>query len=170
MMSDTIVIEQTEQQAKLAFEVHRNSQLRRIRLASSSAEARAPEDFPSPPLTVSFRFRSSQVKGPEKTLRLLVHFHMDAKTEAQKAPPVRVDAAFEADYVLAEGFVPTAEHVKAFRAGNAIFNLWPYFREYLQTTLVRMALPPLTAPFLRLQPAYGGRRKIRASQREEHKR
>ena len=41
--------------------------------------------------------------------------------------------------------------MKAFQNGNAIFNLWPYFRECLQNNLQRMGLPPLTAPFLRLQ-------------------
>ena len=51
-----------------------------------------------------------------------------------------------------EGFEIASEHVKAFKDGNAIFNAWPYFREYLRNNLQRMGMPPLTAPFLRLQP------------------
>lgn len=150
---NAIVIEQDERQTKLAFEVHRNSELRRIRLARSRVESLVPENFPPPPLTVSFRFSSKRLDAPEGILRLLVNFTMAAKSDQARLLPVRIEAAFEADYALAEGFNPTDEHVKAFKSGNAIFNLWPYFREYLQTTLVRMALPPLTAPFLRLQPA-----------------
>lgn len=149
---NAIVIEQDEQQTKLAFEVHRNSQLQRIRLARSRVESVAPEELASP-LTVSFRFTSKRLDAPAGTLRLLVSFQMIAKPEQTTQVPVRVDASFEADYALAKGFAPTEQHVKAFKSGNAIFNVWPYFREYLQTTLVRMALPPLTAPFLRLQPA-----------------
>jgi hypothetical protein len=33
-----------------------------------------------------------------------------------------------------------------------IFNCWPYFREYLQSTVTRMNLLPLTVPLLRLLP------------------
>ena len=66
---------------------------------------------------------------------------------------VTVECAYAADYtIIRDGFVPSSEQAKAFREGNAIFNLWPYFREYLQSSLLKMGLPALTAPFLCLRP------------------
>jgi len=49
-------------------------------------------------------------------------------------------------------FEITSEHARAFQEGTAIFNLWPYFREFVQSHLVAMALSAFTAPFLRIQP------------------
>jgi hypothetical protein len=60
----------------------------------------------------------------------------------------------------------TPERVKAFKDGNAIFIAWPYCRQYPQNSLQRMGLPPLAAPFLRLQP----QTKPRKGQRHEHRR
>lgn len=36
------------------------------------------------------------------------------------------------------------QSVAAFAEFNATFNAWPYWREYLQSTTVRMGLPPVT--------------------------
>lgn len=49
----------------------------------------------------------------------------------------------------------TKTHVKSFAETNAVFNAWPYFREYVQSTTLRMGLPPLTVPLLKLDR--GGR-------------
>ncbi len=159
MSGHAILIAQDEQQTRLAFEVHRNADLSRIRLARSRVESAPLEEFGKEPLSLDFRFRPRREKGTEGLLRLAVHFQMAAKARDSGKPVVRVEAVFEADYELAQGFQPTDEQVKAFQGGNAIFNVWPYFREYLQTTLVRMSLPPLTAPFLRLVPKPPRRRR-----------
>jgi hypothetical protein len=58
----------------------------------------------------------------------------------------------EASYELAEGYEPTSEQIEAFRQGNAIFNCWTYFREYVQSSVARMNFPSVTVPFLRMVP------------------
>jgi preprotein translocase subunit SecB len=40
------------------------------------------------------------------------------------------------------------EHVKAFGRINGIHNAWPYWREYVQSTTVRLGLPPLALPLM----------------------
>lgn len=44
----------------------------------------------------------------------------------------------------------TKKTVGLFGETNGIYNAWPYWREYVQNTVVRMGLPPLTIPVFRL--------------------
>jgi hypothetical protein len=62
-------------------------------------------------------------------------------------------------YQLRPGFAPTAEQINAFKDGNAIFNCWPYCRQYVQEMIQRMGYPPLTLPFLRVVTKQRGIRK-----------
>ncbi len=76
------------------------------------------------------------------------------KPEDVKKPEdlIKVSCLFEAEYSLKPDFHPTAEQLRAFHHGNAVFNCWPYFREFVQNSAVRMHLPPPPVPFLRLMP------------------
>ena len=160
---NAIVITQDQDETKLAFEVHQNAVIDRLRLTRAKVTSRPNDEAGTSRIRVSFNFRSKPLVAPANILRLEVAFRMvgteleaDVKDFAGKGkkpePPVVVECAYEVDYVLHEDFQITPDHVKAFQEGNAIFNVWPYFREYLQSTLQRMGLPPLVAPFLRLQP------------------
>jgi hypothetical protein len=64
-----------------------------------------------------------------------------------------VECAFDLDYELADkSFQPSPESVTAFKDGNAVFNCWPYTREFVHNMAARMGLelPPL--PLLRIVP------------------
>ena len=163
-----IVIEQDQGDTKLAFEVHQNAAIDRIRLARATVESQAIGEGSGAPIAVMFDFDSRSLNAPPNILRIEIEFRMAGVEEVEGAAKdkpskkrkeatkrealVRVECDYEVDYALREGFDLTPQHVKAFKDGNAIFNAWPYFREYLQNNLQRMGLPPLTAPFLRLQP------------------
>lgn len=153
---NAIVIEQALEATKLAFEVHQNAVIQRLRLSRAKVASWPLDEDPKAPLGVSFHFKSKQLAAPARVLRVEIAFRMVGAEEeaegAKREPAVLVECAFEADYLLREGFEATPEQVKAFKDGNAIFNAWPYFREYLQSSLQRMGLPGLAAPFLRLQP------------------
>ncbi len=164
---NAIVIEQSQDETKLAFEVNQSAAISRIRLARAKVASQAIDEAPKVPLTVMFSFKSKPMNAPPNVLRLEIAFRMAGIEEKEAAkkdarekeavgkkpePVVLVECAYEVDYVLREDFEITPGHVKAFKDGNAFFNAWPYFREYLQNNLQRMGLPALTAPFLRLQP------------------
>jgi len=174
---NAIIIEQNQDATKLAFEVNSNAAIGRIRLARAKVASQAMDEGLKSPIAVTFNFKSKPISAPANVLRLEIAFRMagiEEKEEGKKGTPekksddkkpepvVLVECAYEVDYVLRDGFSITPEHVKAFKDGNAIFNAWPYFREYLQNNLQRMGLPPLTAPFLRLQP------KPKPRKREKH--
>jgi hypothetical protein len=179
-----IVIEQTPEQVKLAFEVHQNADISRIRLARAKVASHSIDEAPKAQIQVKFTFKSRALDSPPGVLRLEIAYRMagietgaEAEADSRKKGRLKenaagtkpetvilVDCAYEVDYALREGFEPMPEHVAAFKDGNAIFNSWPFFREYLQNNLLRMGLPALTAPFLRLQP----RPRPRKPEKNEH--
>jgi hypothetical protein len=166
-----ILIEQSPEETKLAFEVHRNASIEKVRLSRTKSTALSAEAWADAQITVGFNFKTKELAGPERVMRLEISFRMkgtrspeetDDGSESSIPEPnltqpnleqlIAIECAFEVDYALQDDFVPSPEHVKAFREGNAVFNVWPFFREYLHSQMQRMGLPPLTAPFLRIVP------------------
>jgi hypothetical protein len=160
-MMKPITIEHTQQQMLLALEVNRNAAITCLRLSRSKMAGQPLEEVPKGSIDVEFAIKSRRVDAPKGRLRVEVDFRMVLRVEQEatrpkpgrKAKPIaNVECTFAVDYQLREGFEPSAEHVRTFKDGNVIFNCWPYFREYLQESIQRMGYPPLTAPFLRVQP------------------
>jgi preprotein translocase subunit SecB len=68
-------------------------------------------------------------------------------------PPERmfsVNCTFEASYRIRDGHSPTKDEVVSFSRGTAVFNCWPYAREFLRDITARMGHPAL--PLLRIVP------------------
>lgn len=61
-----------------------------------------------------------------------------------------VGAVFDLAYHVPKDEVFSSEEVEGFGQLNAVFNAWPYWREYVQTSLSRMAMPGLTVPLYRM--------------------
>jgi len=156
-----ITIQQTAEKAKLAFELHAHAEIESVRLLKARLVSRASLHPLSGPVALRLKHKARQTPAPAGFLRLELDFHLSGgseKTRPQEPsrrpgdPLVRIDCTWQMDYRLVGRYQPTAEAVKAFKDGNAVFNCWPYFREYVQNTITRMNLPPLTLPLLRLWP------------------
>ncbi len=156
-----ILIQQTPHEARLAFELHTHAEIESVRLRKARLASSPLLESPGGRIKLRFRQRARQVQAPEGILRLEVNFRLSGDQEkhssnkepkASKEPLLVVDCTWEVDYRLAENYQPSPKAVKAFKDGNAIFNCWPYFREYVQNAVTRMNLPPLTIPLLRLLP------------------
>lgn len=63
-----------------------------------------------------------------------------------------IRATFELSYAIPEDETFSAEEWEAFAGLNAVFNAWPYWREFVQTSLARMGFPVLTVPVFRVMP------------------
>jgi hypothetical protein len=93
------------------------------------------------------------VKGPPDDKG---EFYVLAKVDARVAPApkaeplISIRAAFELRYRLPEGQTATMEELEAFAEVNGVFNAWPYWREFVQSTSVRMDLPPVVLPLFRV--------------------
>jgi hypothetical protein len=76
-------------------------------------------------------------------------FEADSKEKKQFAT---IEASFLLMYSAPSLEGINQENVEMFGNLNGIYNAWPYWREFLQNSISRMCLPPLTAPVFRLFP------------------
>lgn len=70
------------------------------------------------------------------------------KLDDEKPKPIaEIQAVFDAEYVATGAISPEA--LKAFSKDNVGYNVWPYWREYAQSTALRMNASPLlfSTPF-----------------------
>lgn len=98
-----------------------------------------------------FGFKVEQLYVKEKKqLVSVVHFFSRGSTtqNEQSQKVYRVEASFAAAYVVqGEDEIPDAV-VEAFAMVNGVYNCWPFWREYLQSSTVRMSLPPVILPLI----------------------
>lgn len=154
----SIVIEQDAIAVRNAFEVHRNASLDLLRLAKASIVSTAELDGSGGALLTELSFKPAGARCGEHELVLSVDFefkisrqHFESDSD-KGAELVILQCTFEVKYSLNPTFAPNAEQIEAFHSGNAVFNCWPFFREFIQNTVVRLNYPPPPVPFLRLQP------------------
>ncbi|MBW3600398.1 MAG: hypothetical protein KY475_24430 [Planctomycetes bacterium] len=93
---------------------------------------------------------------PER-LRLSVYpyFHLLVK-EKNSTPDdffLRIEARFVVTYTVRSEEGLTQTNFDAFAERNGIYNVWPYWREFVQSITARMGLPPLTVPVFRVGTA-----------------
>jgi hypothetical protein len=63
---------------------------------------------------------------------------------------VRIEARFAITYAVQSLEELTEVNYEAFGQRNGVYNAWPYWREFVQSTTVRMGLPALTLPVYRV--------------------
>jgi hypothetical protein len=71
-----------------------------------------------------------------------------ASDEDTNCVRLSIKAKFLLDYSVKSLEGITDEILDAFGKVNGIHNIWPYWREYVQTTTCRLSLPPLVLPVL----------------------
>jgi preprotein translocase subunit SecB len=145
---------QTKEETELAIAVNHTAQINDVRLARAKVTADRPGNALDNPITLSIGVKAKQVETPAGQLLVEVSFRLTGSKkdgQSRNRTIVGVECTFEVSYQLRPAFTPTAEQVKAFTDGNAIFNCWPYCRQYVQDMILRMGYPPLILPFLRVQ-------------------
>jgi preprotein translocase subunit SecB len=145
---------QTKEETDFAVAVNRNAQISDMRLARAKVSADSPRNVLSAPITVSMGVKAKQVEGPTTQLLIEVSFRLTGSKKedtSKNKTVVYVECTFEVSYQLHPEFTPSAEQIKAFKDGNAIFNCWPYCRQYVQDMIQRTGYPSLILPLLRVQ-------------------
>lgn len=69
--------------------------------------------------------------------------------------PYRLIARFRLVYAISEGSPLAEADVTLFSHWNAVFNAWPYWREYLSSTLNRAQLPRFVVPVMGIPRSTG---------------
>ena len=152
-----MIIEQDQEQLHNAIALHTKAEISSVRLAWARSWSRPmmPNILPpSSPFNIAYKVGDFHLGAGHLTLETdfnLVVFEAGKEQEYSSSEPmIRIDCRFEAQYSLAPEYIPTEREIEAFRSANAIFNCWPYFREYIQGTTIKMGLPALVIPFLRI--------------------
>jgi hypothetical protein len=139
---------------KLAGQVTPFVEIVNVRLKRLSGEAFPDED---PDAKHKARFRDPQSLGyrvGEAGVVVEVQFEMEGFQEREEERKlVELSAVFQLSYRLTGDFNPTPEQLKAFSEINAPYNAWPYWRELVHSTILKMGLPPLIAPVYRIPRA-----------------
>jgi len=151
---NTFTIGQTKQESELAIALHQNAQIIDVRLARSKTSADRPGIEFKEPIAASLAVKAQNVEGPFGQLVVEVSFRLTGtrkESASKERKAVSVECAFELTYQLKPDFSPSSEQIRAFKDGNAIFNCWPYGRQFIQDTIQRLGYPPLILPFLRVQ-------------------
>ncbi|MCU1622072.1 MAG: preprotein translocase subunit SecB [Frankiales bacterium] len=78
--------------------------------------------------------------------------HFDPVIE-EDGEPYSLVARFRLEYTLDGSLEPSPDEADNFAHWNAVFNAWPYWREYLSSTLNRSRLPQFVAPVMRIPRA-----------------
>ena len=148
-----IFIERDPDQNKAAWAFYSRADIQQIALISSAA-TRAPDWAAlKQPMRTDVRFEPGSVHLTENLARFRTEFAFTAiDSSSPAAAAMKISCEFEASYALNNGYKPSPGEVEAFQTGNAILNCWPFFREYVQSTVVRMDLPAPPIPFLLLAP------------------
>lgn len=127
-----------------------NAQLQDIRLVESSCKAFSHDLSQSAEIDVRLNWSAKAI------LRAAGLFSVLADLEVVLVPPgstpadgARVTARLEIRYQIPLELQIHEGLLDEFAKVNGVFNAWPYWREFVQNTLVRMGLPPLALPLYR---------------------
>lgn len=91
--------------------------------------------------------RRAENDGPITALVLL---DLQLRANGATEPKVTVRAEFHLRYGLPAALSTPPEVLKEFSATNALYNAWPYWRQFVQDSIARMGLPPLIVPLLKI--------------------
>lgn len=63
-----------------------------------------------------------------------------------------INCVFEVCYRMRDSYVPSEAERYSFSRGTAVFNCWPYAREYFRDITARLGHPTPVLPLLRITP------------------
>lgn len=145
-----MLIAPTREEFKAAQSLQTHCDLDHITLLRCCTSRVAAGTRLSEPYTLS-GLNSSTAKMIDDVLTVEASFNFTA-LDANKTQVFAVESVYELCYRLKEGYKPEENEIEAFKNGNAIFNCWPYFREFFQSITARMGQAAPSLPLLRVVP------------------
>lgn len=125
-------------------------QIEDIHMVRSTVRREFESDQPPPVVEFGFNAEANLDRATQR-INARVIFSFDSyfeDDERPESPPLHIDVGFALAYSLQSLDDIDDEKIDAFGKMNAVYNAWPYVREFVQSTLLRMGLPALTLPVL----------------------
>ena len=113
----------------------------------------------SDPLLLSIHRVAKGSRSPDRRKACAqIRFRLEGRPEEsdKKDADLFIEATFNAIYEVPEDLKTNGDALDFFAQANGTYNLWPYWREFVQTTSARMGLQGLTVPTYRIQEAFSG--------------
>jgi preprotein translocase subunit SecB len=85
--------------------------------------------------------------GKEAAVVFQFKLEMTYEGEESKPPAVSIFASYVVNYEVVETF-SNQQKLKEFLEKVAMLNVWPYWREFVQSMTTRMGLPPFPEPLI----------------------
>lgn len=169
----SLVIEQTREELLAAQKFSRNANVKSIRLLTANI-SRDPDEITvgeDETLRVEIKFSSASSRIVDESLEAAVAFLCrilkgSVSSEEENIEAVRIECLLVGIYALRPGYKPSELELQSFHKGNAVFNCWPFFREFAQNMIVRMELPAPPIPFLRIHKSSGDSGKHMSTERK----
>ncbi len=142
----------------LAAAVARYVDLKEVRLIEVSAKLIGGRDAMIQKAPWELRFkRAMAVRFDDQTkeLTVIANLAVDVLPEKPGEESMVCSCVFHLDYVFNVNGGPEGDdlqrHLKAFANVNGTYNVWPYFRELVQSMASRVGMPPIVVPVYRVQ-------------------
>ncbi len=145
-------------------------ELKDVRLISS--KCRQTPEAASGKKTYNINY-SAKVETDKKKGYIVVipEFHFEAFSKSiTQEPVITIEAFFVLAYKIDNFQGLTQKGFEQFANFNGIYNAWPYWREFVQNTIVRMGLPSLSIPVFRIvEPTKDKNIRMKGSKRKTAK-
>ena len=135
-------------------------QIEDVRLVESSAKSNVRSTDEAGTVKLTIQTSTSVKEYSDDSLFVLAGISAQlVPTESEQSPAITLRATFELRYSLPKDFKVSRRQLNTFARINGAFNAWPYWREFIQNTVARMDLPPITLPVFRLEDAVRTKKK-----------
>jgi preprotein translocase subunit SecB len=137
--------------AEKAKPVSDRVQIIEIRMLESRAEQKRFDENLPRRMTQTIQIET-HLDAERSRLEVFPHFMLVVKRHEGSPEEmfVRIEARFALTYSIGSQDNLSETNYEAFGQRNGVYNAWPYWREFVQSTTVRMGLPPLTLPVYRV--------------------
>lgn len=144
-------LSQTREQIRALASFQDHCEMEGITLQSCTASrAKAGVDLTEP---FSVKPALSNIASSFQGQNFVVEVSFEYTAWDSSEPPERlfkVDCTFEASYRLRDEYHPNEEERNSFSRGTAVFNCWPYAREFLRDITARLGHQTPALPLLRI--------------------
>ena len=147
-----ILIAQTQEEMQDSHAFSRRAEIMGVRVSSAAYSTRSLPGECSESLSAGVRYTPQEIAVSNGRVNASTLFEC-VVTEAgasEEDSIAKLECSLTASYQLEEGYVPSDAELTAFHNANIIFNCWPYFREFVQSSACRMNVPPPPIPFVRV--------------------
>jgi hypothetical protein len=146
-------ISQTREQIQALSALQAECEIQAVTLLSCTVvRAKSPSSFREP---YSVKPALSNISFVRNGGALIVEVSFEYSAWDSSEPPERlflVNCAFEVSYEIDEDYHPSNEELSSFSRGTAVFNCWPYAREFLRDITARIGHQTPALPLLRIVP------------------